>query len=248
MGTYSKQYQSTTMTQQLDFDFSQKPERDPGYFFPLTLRLDPAEKENFIKTALVPHRDKIEGAGYGLSNVGNADQSFPVTIANTNEFLKPLGLKTRRMTLFLSAKSQTSWVIHCDGVRAPMGPAMLEARLSYYELAEEPGAIRWWNYLPNKGIAIFPANEQLGTQERISCFADCAEQLKDDKLNWADIPPPDFSVVSSAPSAILRTNRFHHVIQGPGLRVTVSCQLVFPDGSPEGVWEHIQNNIHKLGV
>lgn len=236
------------MTQQLDFDFSQAPERNPDYFFPLTLQLDPVEKAHFVKTALVPHRDKIEGSGYGLSNVGNADASFPKTIVATNEFLKPLGIVCRKLTLFLSAQSQTSWVIHCDGVRAPTGPAMLEARLSYYEIAEEPGAIRWWDHLPNKGIEVFPANKQLGTQERISCFADCAEQLKDDKITWADIPKPDFSTVSSAPSAILRTNRFHHVIQGPGLRVTVSAQLIFPNGSPIGVWEHIQNNIHKLGV
>jgi hypothetical protein len=236
------------MTQQLYFDFSQPALGHPEFFYPLDLRLDPEEKENFIKTALVPHRDKIEGSGYGLSNVGNADASFPKTIAATNEFLKPLGVVCRKLTLFLSAKSQTSWVVHCDGVRAPTGPAMLEARLSYYEIAEEPGAIRWWKQLPNKGIEVFPANKELGTQERISCFADCAEQLKDDKITWDDIPPPDFSTVSSAPSAILRTNRFHHVIQGPGLRVTVSCQLVFPDGSPEGVWEHIEHNIHKLGI
>lgn len=236
------------MTQQLNFDFSQPATRNPEYFYPLDLRLDPDEKSNFIKTALLPHRNKIEGSGYGLSNVGNADESFPITIANTNEFLKPLGLKTRRMTLFLSSKSQTSWVIHCDGVRAPTGPAMLEARLSYYEIAEEPGAIRWWKDLPNKGIDIFPANEKLGTQERISCFADCAEELRIDKITWDDIPQPDFSVVSSVPSAILRTNRFHHVIQGPGLRVTVSCQLVFENGSPEGVWEHIQKNMHLLDV
>jgi hypothetical protein len=236
------------MTQQLYFDFSQPALGHPEFFYPLGLKLDPVEKENFIKTALVPHRNKIEGSNYGLSNVGNADKSFPKTIVATNEFLKPLGLVTRRLTLFLSDQSQTSWVIHCDGVRGPDGPALLEARLSYYEIAEQPGAIRWWNYLPNAGVKVYPPDEQLGTQERISCFADCAEQLKDDKMTWDDIPPPDFSTVSSAPSAILRTNRFHHVIQGPGLRVTVSCQLVFPDGSPIGVWEHIQNNIHKLGV
>lgn len=236
------------MTQQLYFDFSQPALGHPEFFYPLGLKLDPVEKENFIKTALVPHRNKIEGSNYGLSNVGNADKSFPKTIAATNLFLKPLGLVTRRLTLFLSDQSQTSWVIHCDGVRGPDGPALLEARLSYYEIAEQPGAIRWWNYLPNAGVKVYPPDEQLGTQERISCFADCAEQLKDDKMTWDDIPPPDFSTVSSAPSAILRTNRFHHVIQGPGLRVTVSCQLVFPNGSPIGVWEHIQNNIYKLGV
>jgi hypothetical protein len=236
------------MKQQVDFDFSQPAIGHPEFFYPLNLKLDPEEKEHFIQTALVPHRNKIEGSNYGLSNVGNADRSFPKTIAATNEFLKPLGVVCRKLTLFLSAKSQTSWVIHCDGVRGPAGPAMLEARLSYYEIAEEPGAIRWWNYLPNKGIEVFPASKELGTQERISCFAQCAEELRDNKITWDDIPRPDFSTVSSAPSAILRTNRFHHVIQGPGLRVTVSCQLVFPDGSPEGVWEHIEKNIHLLGV
>ena len=197
----------------------------------------------------MPHRNKIEGSKYGLSNVGNADKSFPKTIVNTNLFLKPLGLLTRRLTLFLSDQSQTSWVIHCDGVRGPNGPTILEARLSYYELAEEPGAIRWWKHLPNTGIKVYPPDVTLGTQERISCFADCAEPLRDNQLTWNDIPPPDFSTVSSTPSAILRTNRFHHVIQGPGLRVTVSAQLVWENtGSPEGVWEHIENNIHLLGV
>ena len=237
------------MRQQLDFDFSQPALGHPEFFYPLDLKLDPKEKENFIKTALVPHRNKIEGSNYGLSNVGNADRSFPKTIAATNEFLKPLGLATRRLTLFLSDQSQTSWVIHCDGVRGPDGPTILEARLSYYEIAEEPGAIRWWNHLPNTGVKVYPPDAVLGTQERISCFADCAEQLRDGELTWDDIPPPDFSTVSSTPSAILRTNRFHHVIQGPGLRVTVSAQLVWENtGSPEGVWEHIQNNIHLLGV
>jgi hypothetical protein len=237
------------MTQQLNYDFDQPVTGHPEFFYPLDLRLDPEEKENFIRTALVPYKNKVEGSGNGLSNVGNADASFPRTIARTDEFVKPLGLKTRRMTLFLSDQGQTSWVIHCDGVRGPNGPAMLEARLSYYEIAESPGAIRWWNYLPNAGIDVSPADPVNGTQERISCFADCVEDLHTGRISWDDIPKPDFSTVSSAPSAILRTNRFHHVIQGPGLRVTVSCQLVWADtGSPEGVWEHIQQNIYLLSV
>jgi hypothetical protein len=236
------------MTQQLDYDFSKPAERNVNYFYPLTLRLDPAEKSNFLATALVPYRNKIEGSSYGLSNVGNADVYFPKTIAQTNNLIKPLGLKVRRMTLFLSDKSQTSWVVHCDGVRGPTGPAMLEARLSYYEMAEEPGAIRWWDDLPNVGIEVFPPDPVNGTQERINCFANCAEGLRTGELTWDDIPKPDFETVSSAPSAILRTNRFHHVIQGPGIRVTVSCQLVFENGSPTGVWDHIQKNIHLLSV
>jgi hypothetical protein len=234
------------MTQQLDYDFSQAPVRNPEYFFPLDLKLDPEEKSNFINNGLIPHRTKIEGTGHGLSNVTNADEWFPKTIANTNEFLKPLKLKVRRVTLFLSDKSQTSWVVHCDGVWYQGKPSILEARLSYYEIAEEPGAIRWWNNL-NTTIQVHPANEY--TQERVNCMADCAEDLRTDKITWADIPQPTFSVVSSAPSAILRTNHPHHVIQGPGLRVTISCQLVFADNErPFGVWNHIKNNIHLIGA
>jgi hypothetical protein len=234
------------MTQQLNYDFSQPPERNPEYFFPLDLKLNPEEKANFINIGLVPHQTKITGTGHGLSNVGNADEWFPKTIAQTNEFVRPLGLQVRVMTLFLSDKSQTSWVIHADGVWFNRKPTMLEARLSYYEIAEEPGAIRWWNNLSVK-LQIHPANEY--TQERINCMADVAEDIRTDKKTWADIPQPAFSVVSSMPSAILRTNRPHHVIQGPGLRVTVSCQLVFAStGDPRGVWNHIRNNIHLIGA
>lgn len=234
------------MTQQLHFDFTQQPIRDPNYFFPLSLKLDSDERDNFIATGLVPYKDKIAGSGMGLSNVGNADQYFKRTMAATNQFLKPLGVVTRRMTLFLSDQNATSWVIHCDGVRdIDNNPARLEARLSYYEIADAPGAIRWWDNLPTE-LQLFPATEH--TQERITCMAACAELLRDDKITWADIPAPSFTTVTSTPSAILRTNHPHHVIQGPGLRVTVSYQLVFPDGNPVGVWDHIQNNIHLLGA
>jgi hypothetical protein len=234
------------MTQQLNFDFNQLPTRNPDYFYPLSLNLDPKEKDNFIHTGLVPHQAKFINSGISLSNVGNADQYFKNTMKLTNEFLAPLGVKTRRMTLFLSDGGTTSWAIHCDGVRDVNNePARLEARLSYYEIAESSGAIRWWDNLPNE-LRVMAGNEY--SQERITCMADCAEDIRNDTLTWDDIPQPAFTVVTSAPSAILRTDRPHHVVQGPGLRVTVSYQLVFPNGDPHGVWDHIQRNIHLIGV
>jgi len=243
---YGGQRVNNTMTQQLNYDFTQAPLRNPDYFYPLSLTLDPKEKDNFVHTGLVQHQSKFVNSGISLSNVGNADQYFKNTMKLTNEFLAPLGVKTRRMTLFLGDSGTTSWAIHCDGVRdVNNAPARLEARLSYYEIADAPGAIRWWDNLQNQ-LIVMPGNEY--SQERITCMADCAEDIRENKLTWADIPAPAFSTVTSAPSAILRTDRPHHVIQGPGHRVTVSYQLVFPDGNPTGVWEHIQNNIHKLGV
>lgn len=233
------------MTQQLNYDFTQAPTRNPDYFYPLTLALDPVEKANFIAAGLVPHITRIAGTKHGLSNVGNADEYFPKTIAQTNAYVKDLGLKVRKVTLFLSDKSQTSWVIHSDGVWHRSSPAVLEARISYYEIAESPGAIRWWDNITSS-LIVMPADDY--GQERVNCMADCANDIRDDKLMWLDIPAPAFSVVTSVPSALLRTNRPHHVIQGPGLRVTISCQLVFKDGNPIGVWDYIQHNIHKLGV
>lgn len=234
------------MTQQLDFDFTQKPMRNPDYFFPLDLKLDPEEKANFIATGLVPHIDNITGTQNGLSNVGNADEYFPKTIAQTNEFVKPLGLVVRKVTLFLSDRSRTSWVVHSDGVWYDKKPAILEARLSYYEIAEAPGAIRWWAGDLKATLKVLPATEY--SQERVSSIADFAEDIRSDSKTWAEVPQPAFSAVTSSPSALLRTNRLHHVIQGPGIRVTVACQLVFPNGDPVGVWDHIEKNIHLLGI
>lgn len=259
------------MTQQVAFDFTKPPERNPDYFYPLDLRLDPEEKARFIAGELVPYKEKVEANQAPLINGGTANSNFPRTIAATNRFLKPLGVRVHRLTLFLSAKNQTSPTIHCDGARdKDEKPVKLEARLSYYEIAEAPGAIRWWDNLPNQvvevaanGVSQMPVNpnalqwwrheepKELDNPygpKRVTCIADCSEDLKFDRITWDDLPPPVFSVVSSCPSAILRTNEPHHVIQGDGLRVTVSCQLVFLDGNPTGVWDHIQKNIHLVGA
>jgi hypothetical protein len=208
--------------------------------------LDPEEKANFINTVLAQYSAKFKGGRHGLSNVGNTTELFPKTIAQTNEFVKPLQLKVHRVTLFLSSSDVTSWILHADGVNIDKEEGLLlEGRLSYYEIAHAPGAIRWWKDLPMTR-RFEPANDY--SQSRVNYQADCSEDIRDNKLTWDDIPQPNFSVVTSVPSAILRTNVPHHVIQGSGLRVTVSCQLIFENGRPEGVWEHIQKNIHLLGA
>jgi len=234
------------MTQQLTYDFSQPATRNPEYFFPLSLKLDPEEKANFINTVLVEHTAKFKGTQIGLRNVSNAGSHFLKTCKQTEDFIRPLGLKVHNMTLFMSSENVTSWVLHADGVNIGKEEGLLlEARLSYYEIAEAPGAIRWWKDLPMTR-QILPASEY--SQSRVNYQADCSEDIYNDKLTWDDIPQPGFSVVTSVPSAILRTNIPHHVIQGPGMRVTVSFQLVFENGRPEGVWEHIQNNINLIGA
>jgi hypothetical protein len=234
------------MTQQLDFDFSQEPKANPDYFFPLSMRLDAKEKQEFIDGPLKDLRTGIEKNSLSLVNTGNADQYFQETIKATNDFLAPLGVKSRALTLFMSSKNQTSWVVHRDGTRFQGDPVVLEARLSYYEIAESPGAIRWWDDSVDTVLKEYEKTQF--SQYRTTAMTSWAEKIRDDELTWDDVPAPAFAVVTSSPSALLRTNRPHHVIQGPGLRVTVSSQLVFLNGDPTGIWRHIQNNKHLIGV
>jgi len=215
------------------------------YFIPLTLRIDADEKAAFIASNLAALESKYKGSGHGLANVATVTEQFPQTIAQTNKFVSKLGLRTRAVTLFASDRETNSWAIHADGVYYKNKPTMLEARLSYYEMAEAPGTINWWD---NMAMTVheYPATEY--SQARVNVTANCAEGLRTGQLQWGDIPQPDYSAESSVPSAILRTNIAHNVIQGPGMRITVSCQLVFADGNPVGVWDHIQRNINQLGV
>lgn len=217
------------------------------YFYPLALTIDPAEKEAFLKDHLPKLQGQYAGTGHGLANVGTVTELFPATIAQTNQLVESIGLRTRAVTLFASDADSTSYAIHADGVYYNRRPTLLEARLSYYELAEAPGTICWWDReeLPMT-IREYPATEY--SQARVNVMANCVEDLQAGRLQWHDLPGAVFETDSNVPSAILRTDQPHTVVQGSGFRVTVSCQLVFADGNPTGVWEHIKNNINKLGV
>jgi hypothetical protein len=217
------------------------------YFYPLALTIDTAEKESFLKNQLPGLKSKYGGTGHGLVNVGTVTELFPTTIAQTNQLVESLGLRTRAVTLFAGDSDSTSYAIHADGVYYNRKPTLLEARLSYYELADSPGKICWWDKeeLP---VTIQEYAATKYSQARVNVMANCVEDLQAGRLQWHDLPGPVFETDSNVPSAILRTDQPHTVIQGPGFRVTVSCQLVFADGNPEGVWEHIQNNINLIGA
>ena len=75
------------------------------------------------------------------------------------------------------------------------------------------------------------------------------QDLYDKKITWEDCPDYIHATSTNVPSAILRTNIPHHVIQGPGPRLTISCQLVFiEDRNPVGVWAHISKHYKQLGI
>jgi len=237
------------MTQQLTYDFTLDPVRNLDYFIPLQLTLDPEEKANFIANGYKLYKDTFSGSGRGLSSVEANDLIWKKTLAKCNEFFRPIGLKTRCATIFASDQNITAWGIHCDGVRHANGTlGLLEARISFYEVADAPGALRWWDSTLPTTIKELPADPTRKLASRVICFADCADDLRDDKITWDHIPSPIFSTTTKCASAIVRTNVPHHIIQGNGFRATIGLQIVFSNNESSGVWDHIQKNIHKLGV
>lgn len=223
------------------------------YFIPLDLKIIPAERELFERDFLPELKDNISKRNIGLSSLGILNRIFPETIEQTNKFLSPIGIKTDTLTIFGSAKNNTSWNIHCDGTMWNGEIVKSEARLSYYEIAEAPGIIRWWDHLEteidygmNNSFTDNP--DKIKRLHQFSIRAKIAKLLKNNLMDWSNVPPAAFESETSCISGLLRTDIPHHVIQGPGTRITVGCQLSFLDGNPIGVWQHIRNNLNKLGL
>lgn len=223
------------------------PTPNPSYFYPLTLKLDEDEKKTFVEFFNLKFKADVGNQAL-YSPIGNSKNFFPKTVAQTNEFLKPLGLEVRNFTVFTGAADSEGKNIHVDGTKLADGETdvILEARLSYYEMAEAPGVIRW--FPKSEEYTKFVRNEP-GKIIAVHWLLPWINELCTGKLTWETCPDYDFATTSNAPSAILRTNLPHHVIQGPGIRLTVSAQLIWSDSkSPVGVWEHIEKNFHLLGV
>jgi hypothetical protein len=224
-----------------------QPTPNPAYFYPLTMKLDPEEKNNFLAHFNEKYRQDV-GDQALYSPMGDAKKFFPKTLAATNTFLRPLNIKVRNFTVFTGAADSEGRNIHVDGCRLADGETdvILEARLSYYEMSEAPGVIRWFPKTEEytKFVKLEP-----GKIMAIHWMLPWIQDLKLGNLTWGTCPNYEFATTSNAPSAILRTNLPHHVIQGPGVRLTISAQLVWADSnSPIGVWDHIQQNFHLLGI
>ncbi len=225
-------------------------ERHDDYFIPLELKLDPEERKQFFeffKTELLPTIN-LNKALY--SPMGNAARYFPKTVKQTKHFLSAIGLTMRNFTVFVSPPTSDindARNIHVDGVKLPDGTdVILEARLSYYEMADMPGVVRWF---PKEENYINWQEHVPGKLEANIWTLPWIQDLKQKKINWEDAPDWNFATSTNVPSGIIRTNIPHHVIQGGGNRLTISAQIVWPEtGSPVGVWAHIYNNRHLLGV
>lgn len=218
---------------------------NPEYFYPLNLRIEDSEKQKFIQYVDQTFQKQTADGQSLVSPDPDVKRFFPLTRQNTNKFLRPLGIECRTFTLFVSGANGENLNPHVDGTRLPSGErVMLEARLSYYELASTPGIIRWWN-VPVTDLVPYELRDTgvYHNHWNVPWYQD----LTEGKKTWAECPDFDFETASTVPSALLRTNRPHLVLQGPGRRITVSAQLVWTNSkSPQGVWQHIVDNFKLL--
>lgn len=222
------------------------PVSNPEYFYPLSLKLNPYERDNFKRFFDTYFKDQV-GKQTLYSPMGDAKRFFAKTVMQTNKFLEPLNLVVRNLTVFTGGANTNGKNIHVDGTKLAdkTTDVILEARLSYYEMAETPGIIRWFPKTEEYIKFVSTDPKKVGVHWLLPWISD----LQDDKITWETCPDYIFATSSNTPSGILRTNRPHHVIQGPGTRLTISAQLVFKDTqSPVGVWEHIEKNFNQLLV
>lgn len=225
-------------------------ERNNNYFIPLSLKLDAVEKANFKKFFDEKLLPDIHWRKSLYSPMADCSEHFPKSLSQTKKFLEPLGLTVRSLTVFVSPPGgdiEDTKNVHVDSTKLPNGESViLEARLSYYEMADTPGIVRWF---PNEENYTNLEENIPGRLISNIWTLPWIQDLKQGRLTWSQVPEWVFATATNTPSGLIRTNLPHHVIQGSGNRLTISAQVIFIDNrSPVGVWQHIQNNLHLLEI
>lgn len=205
----------------------------PDFFFPLELRL-PAEVKDFLLEVFTDDLRKKQSSRrqLGLYNLPNSPALAPL-MEMVDRFLHPMDLAAGSYGAFALNGSVVDTNIHVDANR-------LNTRLSFYELAETPGLIQWW------------ADDGTGYESlRSSYLSDTTivdyrypwiDELQSGERNWKTCPTPIFKTKTNVPSALVMTALPHNVVQGPGFRITVSCQVVDRlSGSLENTWVKVKN-------
>lgn len=202
------------------------------FFIPLTLRLPTEDKlalENGIIEQLKEQHKNSNRLWFNSAN--SVGHKFEATQNLANELLNPVGLRADIMGVFIVKPNLYDRNIHSDSAR-------LETRLNFYEMAEAPGVLRWF---PDTGDGYDSYNKNLDGIEFLDYTWPWVDKFKRKELDWNTIPNPIHSTSTACPSALVRTNLPHHVIQGNGLRITVTCRVVSDKtGSTQGTWVNAQ--------
>lgn len=203
------------------------------FFIPLELKL-PQSTKAFLQESFV---DELRGLQSKRKHLG----LFPLPQSPAlrdleelvNSFLKPMGLASGAFGAFALNGGVHDVNIHVDAMK-------LNTRLSFYELAETPGEITWWG---NDGTGYEDWRPSyLGGAPILDYRYPWIDELQQGKRTWNDCPEPIFKTATAVPSALVMTALPHNVTQGPGFRITVSCQVVdSTNGSVEGTWNKVRN-------
>lgn len=205
----------------------------PDFFVPLELKLPQADKDalqnGIIARLQEQHKNSDRLWFNGANEVG---YNFKATQELADSFLRPMGLKADIMGVFIVKDNLYDRNIHVDTAR-------METRLNFYEMAEAPGVVRWF---PDTGDGYDSYDINLGGAKFLDYTYPWLTEFKKGKLDWKDIPKPIWSTSTNCSSALVRTNFPHHVIQGNGLRVTITCRVVdLITGSVTNTWAKIKS-------
>lgn len=96
--------------------------------------------------------------------------------------------------------------------------------------------------MSNKNVTI----NNVFYRSQLKIDPDEKQKLRTGEITWDQVPAANYKATTDCSSALLRTDWPHTVFQGPGMRITVSCQIVFPNCHPTGVWQHIHENSNWL--
>ncbi|CAB4241570.1 hypothetical protein UFOVP71_108 [uncultured Caudovirales phage] len=200
------------------------------FFVPLSLKLPNETKEllrEFFLSEL--HTKQSSRKQLGLYPTPRSIELETLV----DDFLGPIGLKAGAYGTFALQGSTRDKNIHVDAMK-------LNTRLSFYELAETPGEIHWYSD-EHEGYEAWKPS-YLGGEPILDYRYRWVDELQRGKRTWEDCPAPIHTESTNVPSALVMTALPHNVVQGPGFRITVSCQVLDRNtGAVENTWQRVKD-------
>jgi hypothetical protein len=212
----------------------------PDFFVPLELKL-PHSTKTFLAEFFVDDLKETQSKKKQLGLYPLPDSAGMIELKNlVDNFLAPLELSAGAYGAFALNSSTNDVNVHVDAMK-------LNTRLSFYELAETPGNINWW---ADDGTGYEDWRPSyLGDKLILDYRFPWVDELQAGKRTWDKCPSPVFSTSTAVPSAFVMTALPHNVVQGPGFRITVSCQVVDrKTKSVEDTWQHIRKYFNSTAL
>jgi len=213
-------------------DVNQPVQAHPEYFIPLKLTLPQVDLEALKGGIIADLSVKHKGSDRLWFNTAIASGNpLEETQRVANDYLEQYKLEASTMGIFVVNANTYDWNIHCDSQR-------LETRLNFYELTTAPGLVRWF---PDTNDGYEEIHKNIEGNEFVDYVWPWVIQFKQQHRDWSKVPPAIWSTSTGCSSALVRTNLPHHVVQGDGIRITVTCKVVDKETkSTVDTWSRLQ--------